>query len=86
MLRKDDLEDEHASGDKKGDKQFPHAHPLPFGAAFTVWLKDNWQVSDLGMYVVKHYSVMYVVGWDEVKCCSMQYSAVQCNWMKCCSM
>lgn len=83
VLRKEDLEDERTS-DTKGDKQFPHAHPLPFGAAFTVWLENNWQVfvSVLKILLCVLCFLCDTIQLLTVQCRAMSYVTIRCYVMQ----
>ena len=44
VLSRDDLDPDPTVADKE-EKKWSNVHQLPFGAAFYVWLGNNWQVS-----------------------------------------
>ena len=50
MLSREDLDSDPALVDDKEEKRWPNVHQLPFGAAFFVWLGNNWQVSNCVEY------------------------------------
>ena len=50
VLSREDLDSDPALVDDKEEKRWPNVHQLPFGAAFFVWLGNNWQVSNCVEY------------------------------------
>jgi hypothetical protein len=45
VLSREDLDSDPALVDDNEEKKWPNVHQLPFGAAFCVWIGNNWQVS-----------------------------------------